>query len=143
MAVLPSDLLAPQGELEPSLFPGDDSSSLSVRLSRYLSDAGAVLAGYPDGSITPAQSDRAQSAYAYAESYAAIYRRMAAAPMSATLADQGSVTYNIAQMREFKALSESKRAEFTSLLPIADPVTDQDQWGLLARSGAVPTRVSW
>lgn len=140
MAVTHDDLLAPEGELDPSLFPSDDASALSTRLDAYIAAAAARLAAYPTGSISDDVADAATRAYAYAEAYAAVYRRMAAQPMSTTLADQGSVSYNVQQAREFKVLSDEKRAEFASYLPVAAPDTAAE---LFARSGAVPTRVSW
>ncbi|MGI8765698.1 MAG: hypothetical protein ACR2KM_04170 [Gemmatimonadaceae bacterium] len=140
MAVAASDLIAPVGELEPSLFPSDDLTSLLVRLSRYLSDATDRLVSYSTVALPDQQADRARRAYAYAEAYAAVYRRMAAAPISTTFADQGSMTFAVAQAREFKALSDLKRAEYQSLLPVADPATSDEFY---SRSGAVPTRISW
>lgn len=140
MAVTHDDLLAPEGELEPSLFPSDDTSALSARLVAYVAAAMARLSTYPAGTISAAVADAATRAYAYAEAYAAVYRRMAAQPTSWTIVDQGSTSYSVQQAREFKQLSDAKRAEFESYLPIAAP---DSPTALFARSGAVPTRATW
>lgn len=120
MAVVVADLTSPTGELDRTvLFPGDDASAFTARLTAYI--AQGVTEATAE-SIAAGDVDAAVTAWAYYRAYDAVYQRLAASPLSVTLSDQGGSSYGASQAGHFKALAEAKLAEFEGL---AEPTTTE------------------
>lgn len=126
MAVKPQDLLAPVGELEPDLFPGEEedqetgSAKLVARLNAYIADAAA------QGATT----DAGVKAWAYHRAYKAVYISMSANPIQASEEGQGSATYAKEQADRFKDLAAEwldKFNEAVSVVPVARKATPGTQ----------------
>jgi hypothetical protein len=112
MTVTAEQLIAPQGELEPALFPVGD---LQTRVDAYLVDAQAkaVAANVPSGN-----QDAAVTAWVYHRAYTAVARRLAVEPERAEVDDQGR-TYNVKQAGVFQSLADQFKAEFEGYIPVA------------------------
>lgn len=113
MAVVPTQLLEPVGLLSPALFAA--GAEPAAVLAAYLADADERLAaaGVSDG----AARDRFARAWAYHRTYAAAVDRMSAAPLSGSLADEGSVTRSVEQLRVLRERAARYEAEALALLP--------------------------
>ena len=74
MAVLPEDLLAPEGPVEPSLFPGEHeegAAALEQRLTAYINKAEAKVASYTFAN--QADEDEAVAAWSLYLTFRAAY----------------------------------------------------------------------
>lgn len=118
MAVTPQQLLAPVGEIESSFFPTDDD--VTARLQHYVDDALAK---------EPTASDDAVKAWAYHRAYRAIYVAMSASPATATLNDEGSRSYLVTQIQNFRDLSDAKLREWERLIAAAEAPTSEESSG--------------
>lgn len=101
MAVSPSDLLTPNGQIRPGLFPEYPGDQLADVLAAWIAQgttaAAAVAAGV---------RDQAVAAYVYAAAFTAVHQRMTTAPASFTAADgQGGHAYSTEQLRQMEALA--------------------------------------
>lgn len=105
MAVTPADLLAPNGMLESSLFPGEDPASLETRLNTYIVEAAART-----------DNDAAVKAWAYHRAFLAVYIRLTSKPASVEFEDQGSHSYLITQIENVYRLSQEYRDEYDRLV---------------------------
>ena len=113
MAVAAADLLSPTGEIEgPALWPGEDSSAVNARLAGYIEDGEAQAADIEAG----AAHDAAVKAWAYHRAYLAVFIVLSRKASSVTVNDQASTSMVVAQIQNFKDLSDAKRAEFDGLV---------------------------
>lgn len=117
MAVTPQDLLAPVGELEADLFPGEaedqetGSAKLVARLTAYIADA--VAQG--------ATTDAGVKAWAYHRAYKAVYIAMSANPIQASEEGQGSSAYSVVQADRFKDLADEWLDRFNGEVSVVPP----------------------
>lgn len=133
MAVSPTDLTAPAGEVEPAWFPSDDTAALTARLQAYIDDGAARAQA--DGII---DVDEATTLWAYHRAYRAIWLRLSEAPSSLTMNDQGSRSRTDAQRDSFKAEADRLFTAYQSLIPASTPTTQQR-----FPSGAVSNKITW
>lgn len=101
----PADLLAPVGLVEPFLFPGESSTTLSDRLSAYIADA---VTREPD-------NKDAAKAWAYHRTFMAVYVRLTANPHQETANDQGSHSYLMSQIENVRQLAHDQLMEYRRL----------------------------
>lgn len=83
MAVLPANLLDPEGPLQPHMFPADvaaGGTTLTDRLQGYI-NKGVALTG---GTLTGAEQDRAVYWYSLYRSWDAVYSMMITRPARIT-----------------------------------------------------------
>lgn len=115
MAITGQDLLSPAGEVEGVLFPGEDSASITSRLDGYVQDAyERIQVAAPE--MAAVDQDRAAADWAYYRVYTAVHLRLSAEPASASLDDQGSRSYLMTQIQNFRHLANAKLAEFNHRL---------------------------
>lgn len=133
MTVTAEQLIAPQGELEPALFPLGD---LATRVDAYLVDALAKTAA---ASVPSAQQDAAVTAWVYHRAYTAVARRLAVEPERAEVDDQAR-TYNVKQSSTFQSLADQFKAEFEGYIPVAvaQPTTRRPRG-----SASISTEAVW
>jgi hypothetical protein len=111
VAVTPLDLLAPKGKVEASLFPGEASTALAERLQEYINDGVGKAA-----SLSGAAHENAVKVWAYHRVFEQVFIRLANAPQSVSLADQGSKSYGARQADYFKQLADGYADEFGMLV---------------------------
>lgn len=121
MALFPAELIEPSGEIAPGLFPGESSPDLEARLQTYIADAQDRIGALPQA---PAEPDEAARAWVYYRAFIAAANRMAAAPMNASLADQGSASYSPEQLRALRARAEYYLSRWTDLIAAPDALAD-------------------
>lgn len=119
MAVVPADLRAPKGEIEPAFFPKEDEAALDARLSAYIEAATAAL---PAG-LAAETADAGVTAYAYYRAFRAVWLRLSAAPSSMSFNDQGSRSFTASQIDNFRAASESYLEAWNAILGTVAVVT--------------------
>lgn len=129
MAVTAADLVAPKGELESSLFKGEDIVADGGRLDQYIAEA--VAKG--------AASDEAVKAWAYHRTYLAVYLRMSSAPVKASLDDQGSREYDSKQAERFLARSNEMLNRYLDLTGGEAEAAPLQR----GQTGAVSTQILW
>ncbi len=107
-------LLAPQGPLTPTLFPGDDVNALKARADAYVTSA------YVDSRVVDivdaTTKDKAAKALALYSAFMAVYIRMTAEPINVNIAEKGTTTYSTAQLANIKAIADGYLAELESLV---------------------------
>ena len=136
MPVVATDLLAPTGPIDPSLFPGVASNVLSERLGVYIANAeqeGAVLVA--DAS----RQDAMVRAHAIWQAFTAVYIRMSTQPVTLAVHEKGSHTYSTEQIRNIRELAAQYRAEFDSLIVVPGTVRP----GMTPGTMSVATDVQW
>lgn len=136
MPVAASDLRAPKGDIEDSLFPGESSTAISARLQGYL-DEGYTKAG--EEAVASADQDAAAKAWAYHRAYRAIYVRLTSNPSTISLNDQGSSSFLVTQIENMKQLADGALAVFWELVP-EEVVAAREE---IQPSSALPTRFTW
>ena len=136
MAVLWSDLLVPDGELEEGWFPDDDVTALEDRLTGYITRAEAKAADITD----PDEQDEAVTAYAYHLAYTAIWARMSGDPSNAAIVNEESVAYSPQLVNNFKILADEKLAEFEELVP---PMVDDVVATAIPPTMSTPVVYGW
>lgn len=129
MAIASDDLLAPRGEIEPALFPGETGQALSERLEGYITEGytNADLAGHTD----PVRQDAIARFYAYFRAYNAAIQRIVANPTTVAFNDKGSSSYSSEQLRILLGEAERWRTAYGEALadlpidntPVTGPVT--------------------
>lgn len=137
MAVTAADLVAPAGELETNLFPGESLAAGGGRLDEYIAEATALIAALPS---PPDDADQATKAWAYHKAYRAVYIRMSADPQRASLDDQGSEQFDIRQADRFLALSREWRKNWDRMVSTE---TEAEGPTLGGGTGAVSTEFFW
>lgn len=105
MAVTPAQLLAPQGDLEASLFPGEATDALNMRLQGYISEGEARTS-----------DDAAVRAWAYHRAFHAVYIRLTTTPHQVSFEDQGGHSYLMSQIENVYNLSRRYLEEFNALV---------------------------
>lgn len=138
--LVPADLLVPSGRLTPALFPADDSPTLTARLQAYLDAGTAALASSTLTVTMPAFAD-ALRWYAYWQAYTDVYTDLALTPQSASLTDQGSVTFGPNTARMFKDMADKAERAYIELLPLAP--TDVPGTASRSTSGAITNQFNW
>ena len=118
MPLTAADLLEPAGELSAALFPGDDATALTTRLTGYLTDAYVRAPG----------NDDAVRAWAYHRAYRAVYVAMSRAASSASLSDQGSISYTAAQIQNFLDLSNGALADYETAITDTAATSTRGAW---------------
>ena len=131
MAITGTDLISPQGEIEPSLFPGDADHELLERLDAYILEAIGKDAG---------ASDEAQKYWAYHRAYRSIFLRMSAEPITQTLNDQGTAQFSKDQINNFNLLAEQYLAKW---LELTEPDSNIDLSSGLGPSGSIVNKFGW
>lgn len=134
MAVTAATLMAPEGEIESSFFPDEDSTAIEARLTKYIADGMTRAAALDD----PSQADTFVTYWAYHRAYSAVYKLMSAAPASLTFEGQMSGSMLITQIENFKDLAADNRVAAEAMLPVATKVKPES-----LGSQAVNTRVKW
>jgi hypothetical protein len=120
MAVQPTDLLEPTGDLVPDLFPGKDADAVAALLAAYIADGTSRV----PSTLAPADQDRAVTAWAYARAYRNVLARLSRTPATVSLANEGSTTMLGEQLRTFKQLAARYDAEYT--LIVGDAPSPED-----------------
>lgn len=116
------DILVPRGELEPSLFPLDDATTLAAKVRAWL-DKGRALATAA-GITDDATLDVASEAYTYWKAYSAALQRIIANPVSNTINDKGTTTYSTEQLKQLAALRDQWANAWLVYVPA--PAADDD-----------------
>lgn len=120
MAVTPSNLLAPEGPVEPELFPGEsehDNTALITRLSGYIAQGVTKVAGYTD--ITEeAEVDEAVRVWALYLAFRAAHTLSLTRPAEdhTEVAVLGRTVYDEDQRKGLKDLANEYLAEFQILV---------------------------
>jgi hypothetical protein len=110
MAITGTDLIAPKGELDLSLFPGDTEIDLSERLDAFLLEAEGKKAGV---------SDDGKKAWAYHRAFRQIFIRLSNFPAS-EVDDQGNVKYSDAQIQNFSTIAEDYKEQWDEIISGTD-----------------------
>jgi hypothetical protein len=110
MAIVGTDLIAPIGELDLSLFPGDSETDLSERLEAFLLEAEGKKAGV---------SDEGKKASAYHRAFRQVFIRLSNFPAS-EVDDQGNVKYSDAQIQNFSTIAQSYKEQWDEIILGAD-----------------------
>lgn len=117
MAVVASDLLAPNGPVDATLFPGVASNVLATQLTGYITRAAAdpyVLVA--DSSVV----DGMTRARALEYVFTTVHVRMSAEPATVNVGpDKGSHTYSTEQLKAIWRLAMQYRAEFEAFIVAA------------------------
>jgi hypothetical protein len=137
MAILPAQLLAPEGPITPLLFPGEGVNELSARLQAYLDNA--ALRAEVVAAPAPAQ-DGLINAYALYTAFTDVYIRMSAQPLTITVTEKGGHGYSAEQIRNMKALATKYWDDFVSLQEVTVPLTSP---GISPGTRSVATDVRW
>jgi C4-type Zn-finger protein len=118
-----ADLIAPKGEIELALFPGEDSAVLQVRLQGYLDQAYTQLDAltFPDTT----DLDQAASAYAYYRAYKAVHLRMSASAATASIEGEASRSFLASQIATFAELRDDYEQKWDDVLALADVVVEE------------------
>ena len=124
----PDDFLEPHGLLRPDMFPKE--SDLSERISGYI-DGGETKASAKTGE----ELDLAVQYWVYGNAFLLAFVDYNADPAVNQFADQGSETYNQAQIDNWKKLSDDYLAKFHNLLAAAT-----EKFGNASRTQAVNNR---
>lgn len=127
MAITGAALIAPEGEVELSLFPGNSSTQLQARFDVYITEGYTKAPG----------NDDAARAWAYHRAYFAVYLRMSSQPINSELVDQASAVFDKDQARRFYDLSMAKEEEFNAILDLGSPAPK------LTGSGPANTVIRW
>lgn len=136
MAVLPDQLLAPEGPITPLLFPGEGVTELKVRLQAYIDNASLrpeVVSG------DPARVDGMMIAYALYTAFTDVYIRLSAQPLTINVTEKGGHGYSAEQLRNFKALASKYWDDFVALQVVPGTVQPSRTPGTLS----VGTDVRW
>lgn len=116
MPLAAADLIAPNGPIGPTLFPGEGSNELAARIDGYLASA------YADSRVTALDNDgtrdRGARALALYTAFTDVYIRMSAEPLTVNIAEKGSHGYSAAQLQNMKNLAAGFLAELEDLIPI-------------------------
>lgn len=121
MAITPEELIAPEGPVEPDLFPGEHTeqdSKLIVRLSGYITQAEVRIATYP---FTPEQEDPAARVYALYLAFRAAYTLSLARPAEDDMQTSvlGRTLFTEDQRKGLKEEADRYLGEFDSLAAVA------------------------
>lgn len=120
MPLTAADLIAPKGEIELSLFSGEDVAALDARLQSYLTEAYTKL-----GTLTlPAGTDldEAARAYGYYRAYKAVHLRMSSTAATATIEGEASRTFLASQIATFADLRDENSEIWTDVLALGDEI---------------------
>jgi len=113
-----ADLIAPKGEIEKSLFPGEDAAQLGLRLQGYLDDAYAKL----DSLTTLPDSvdvDEAARSYAYYRAYNAVFLNMSRQAATASIEGEASRSFLASQIATFERLRDDNLSAWNDVLALA------------------------
>lgn len=137
MAQLTADaLIEPNGPLDTTLFPGDDSVALRTRVIAYLANAymdRRVIAAAGDANV---QNGKAAALVLYT-AYMAVYRRMLREPLTVKVDEKGGHGYSTKQIDAMKELAD-EQLEIVDA-PIDQPVPD----AAIQKPISVMTDVCW
>lgn len=136
MAITGQDLISPAGEVEEALFPGEDSASITARLDAYVTEAYQRINAAAPG-MEEEDKDRAAEDWAYHRVYTAVYLRLSAEPAQASLDDQGSRSYLISQIQNFRNMAHDRLQAFHGRMETVMGGAS------LPPSGAVPINFTW
>ena len=134
----PEELIAPQGDLEPVLFPAETPEAsyneLLTRVTAHLDEVEGLIAN-----VAAANKDAARKAFVRWRIYTAVVIHITRPPASATL-DSGKTQWSflVSQMSVYEDLRDKAEAEFTSYLPV-DPTPAEK----VERSGSRKLGVGW
>lgn len=110
--VQPADLKSPAGKIDDSMFPGEATATLDVRLQTYITEGvaevGSELAG--------AELDAAVTLWAYYRAFEAVHLRMISTPASVNIAEEGSASFTGAQITSFLTMATEFRERFFAML---------------------------
>lgn len=134
MSLEPTQLIAPEGEIEPAMFPTDTAEQLAHRVQAYIT-AGTEKAS-ADG-VDAGDLDDAARAWAYYRAFRAVFVRLSATPSSITLNDQGGTARLLTQIVHFDKLAADYLTEYTGLVPAAAVAR------VVPQSAATKTRITW
>lgn len=114
MPITAPDLTAPEGYVEPSLFPDDDAAALTARLDAYIADGELQAAGVAAG----AEHDAAVAEWAYHRAFHAVHVRLLGAA-SSTSRGARTESYLWSQIERFGTLADEHKASFARVLAAA------------------------
>lgn len=128
-------LVAPEGRLNPKLFPTDSEEDFQERLEAYVEEAITKTASLEDES----KAEEAQKAWAYYRAYDEIYTRMITSPVEIDLDVGGKGTFDT---KQFEAIERMKNGFYNQFDKI---MTDSVTSTTIRLSGTekVKTEVSW
>jgi hypothetical protein len=122
MSVVASELISPEGDVLPEMFPRkqgqDDAAALAAleeRVNKYIIRGEAWVAA--KGIVDPDDADAATANYAYYLAFEDVYVRLASQPASLTFADAGGRTRTQAQIDAFHNKALAYLGAATDLVP--------------------------
>jgi len=123
MSVVANDLkVAGGGRLEPSLLmPDEGSVAFDARLTAYIAEG--VAKGTAAGLSAGSDLDAATKQWAYHRAFDAQFIRMSSSLSTLDLKDQGSGSFLVTQIQNFKDLAAEALAAFEELTA---PAIDED-----------------
>lgn len=114
MSVTTSDVLAPAGPIDPALlFPGKSRPDVVADINAWIAKGEQSAAKFPEA--TPEQKDDFVRAYVVYRGYDAVVDRLANMPASFTAADEGSVSFNSAQLRAMERKRDAALDDYNTL----------------------------
>lgn len=131
---IPDDLLQPLGELTPGMFTQLDSAQLFVLLQGFL-DQGYARATAHVPPVSAPNLDEAATAWAYAQAYLNVWRRLSLAPATVHVDGEVSRTYLSSQIETWEKLYTQWLSAFDSFL-----VSSADVRSVQTVVANVPTR---
>lgn len=111
MAVLPDDLKDPKGLIQPGMFL-ETGDALDAKLQQYIDNAVVRAALVTD----PTKKDRATTAYAYGQAFAAAAIRFATLPSSFNVSEEGSMSYSPQTAARFALLGQQYETDGDALV---------------------------
>ena len=107
-----ADYLAPVGNIIPDHFPGEDATTIQGRATAYIAEANTKITD-----LTLASDiDLATDHWVYYRFWDAIYSRLVAQANSNAIADEGSASITVQQIRDVKALRDEELAAFNGMV---------------------------
>jgi hypothetical protein len=124
-------MTAPQGEIEPGLFPGLSDVQLAAQLQAYLDDGYVKSFGSTD-------ADDGALAWAYYRAYKARAAQLANTPTSVNIPGEVSTTRTDGQREFFERAAARWLAVFDGFWP-----TGETSESLIPPSGTSKTHIGW
>lgn len=111
MPVVAADLLDPKGPLQPALFPSDDSTALTTRLTGYISQNTTAT-----GNLTGTTLDQTVTEYALYKAYSAVRTRIMSNPADVSFEGEGAQKYSDFQLEEISRWADQHLANFQAIV---------------------------
>lgn len=141
MAVQPSDVQSPNGEIEDFMFPAHDSNELDTRIQNWIDDA--TNKNVVSNLSTQAEKDAATIAWVYYQAYSAVDRRLKASPAELDNQDGQARAYAEDQRASFRQLAIEKRDEFEQITDVQEEQQDAFAENRSLASSSVQNETVW